>query len=212
MKVSKSRRVVVSAAASVVALTGAALVVTSATRSDTAASSTTSPPMSGSAPMSGSGLALTPRRTSPPLGARASKQAIDMPAPMSVQIPRLHVDARVEVEPVVNNTLTIPTDVHEVALYSGGGLLDDSRGTVLLAGHVNYVGQGPGAFTSIQQLASGDIVMTRGRSEQVQRWRVRSERLYLKQALPQTIFTAVGARRLVLVTCGGLIQALHGSG
>ena len=77
------------------------------------------------------------------------------PAANTVTIPSLHISAPLVQEAIINHSLQIPGDVHSVGLWSGGGALDGTTGTVLLAGHVNYVGQGQGALWNLANIEIG---------------------------------------------------------
>jgi hypothetical protein len=106
--------------------------------------------------------------------------------------------------------MIIPTDVQQVGRWEGGANLGDPKGTVLIAGHVNYAGQGPGALYNIYRIQPGAVIVTNDHSGVRHSWRVVSLESVNKQALPAGIFTRAGARRLVVVTCGG--ELLHVDG
>ena len=126
-----------------------------------------------------------------------------------VDIPSLGVTAPLLAEPLVRGSLTIPPDVHDVGWYRGGGQIGAKAGTLLLAGHVNYVGQGWGAFGHLADLRQGATVFTTDAAGAVQAWRVTAVTAMLQASLPQGIFDASGPRRLVLVTCGGTLEPDH---
>lgn len=105
-----------------------------------------------------------------------------------------------------NGFLGIPQDVHRVGVFTGAGKLDGRIGDVVIAGHVNWVGQGPGYLGDLNKLKKGDVVVTRG-AGMPQAWRITKVAMYLKSlGLPQDIFRAKGARALTLVTCGGVLD------
>ena len=126
-----------------------------------------------------------------------------------VDIPSLGVTAPLLAEPLVRGYLTIPPDVHDVGWYSGGGQPGATTGTLLLAGHVNYVGQGWGAFGHLADLRRGAAVFTTDSAGAVQAWRVTAVTAMQQTRLPQDIFDASGPRLLVLVTCGGTLEPDH---
>jgi hypothetical protein len=102
--------------------------------------------------------------------------------------------------------LGIPQDVHRVGVYTGAGKLDGRVGDVVIAGHVNWVGQGPGYLGDLGKLKRGQIVITRGDGLPTA-WRITKVSMYLKSlGLPQSIFRAAGSRALTLVTCGGVLD------
>ena len=124
----------------------------------------------------------------------------------SMAIPAQSITAPIDAASVVDNQLTIPSDVKRVGYFTGGGPLDGRVGDLLIAGHVNYVGQGTGALGRIGFLHIGDAVITRGDGA-IQAWRVTGLASYLKtDGLPTSIFRASGSRLLTLVTCGGTLD------
>ena len=139
---------------------------------------------------------------------RAGSTALRLAA-NEVVIPSLGVTAPLLAEPLVRGFLTIPSDVHQVGWYSGGGKIGAETGTLLLAGHVNYIGQGWGAFGHLADLQRGATVFTTDGAGAVQAWRVTAVTAMLQADLPQGIFDASGPRRLVLVTCGGTLEPDH---
>jgi len=124
-----------------------------------------------------------------------------------LQIPSQKVKAPIDPESVdPQGYLGIPADIQRVGYYTGGGPLDGTKGSLLVTGHVNWVGLGTGALGRIGELHKGDVVITRGKGKP-QAWRVKSLVSYLKsRGLPQDIFRADGTRVLTLVTCGGVLE------
>ena len=118
-------------------------------------------------------------------------------------IPSLHVDALVFTTSIVDHELVIPGDVHDVGEW---GRQADA-GTTIVAGHINWVGQGPGALGALADIAPGSTVYLANRAGVVSVWSVVSLRAVLKKDLPQALFAPGGARRLVLITCGGVFDA-----
>ena len=118
-------------------------------------------------------------------------------------IPSLHVEAFVRTTSIVDHELVIPGDVHDVGEWGRKA----NAGTTILAGHVNWVGQGLGALGTLADIAPGATVYLANRVGVVSVWSVVSLRSVSKKDLPQALFASGGARRLVLVTCGGAFDA-----
>ena len=118
-------------------------------------------------------------------------------------IPSLHVDALVRTTSIVDHELVIPGDVHDVGEWGR----KVNAGTTILAGHVNWVGQGLGALGALANIAPGATVYLSNRAGVVSVWSVVSLRAVSKMDLPETLFASGGTRRLVLVTCGGAFDA-----
>jgi len=127
-----------------------------------------------------------------------------------VMIPALGVDAPVLPEGPVGEELAIPADVHDVG-WDQQSAVPGHAGVALLAGHVNWVGQGLGALGGIGQLVPGDqvIVDWGGR---VTTWVVdASPELSPNTEVHPELFSTTGPPRLALVTCGGpFTETRHG--
>jgi hypothetical protein len=133
----------------------------------------------------------------------------DLP-PDELDIPSLGIMAPLVSEVIADHALTVPSDVHTVGLWSGGGELDGTTGTVLLAGHVNFYNQGNGALYGLSTITPGTTIFVSSATDQVTSWTARSLSSYPKTNLPQGIFTPSGPRRLVIVTCGGAFDSTTG--
>lgn len=103
----------------------------------------------------------------------------------------------------VGSELNIPQNVQTVGHWTGGADVNAAQGTTLLAGHVDYVGQGAGAFYRLYRVEPGAVVVVTDGTGQATVWRVTSLSVIVKTALPAQLFTNSGPRRLVLITCGG---------
>lgn len=140
--------------------------------------------------------------------------------PSSLIIPSVCVDgAIVGTTRQATGALLIPGDVHDVGLWDDGEPLLSpdggvyTSGTTLVAGHVNYAGQGDGALFNLYRVQPGALVYATDASGRATLWRVVSAVSVLKADLPASVFAGTqGARRLVIVTCGGSISYIPGSG
>jgi Sortase domain len=124
--------------------------------------------------------------------------------PVGFRDPALRL--RAPVVPVgtdAGGALQLPDDTGTLGWWAGGALPGASRGTVVLAGHLDTVRDGPGVMAAVVQQRVGarlQLVATGGGTTS---YRVVAVRSYPKAALPAAIFAAAGPARLVLVTCGG---------
>jgi hypothetical protein len=130
--------------------------------------------------------------------------------PNEVDIPTIGVLAPLEPEMINHHTLSIPLDVHTVGLWAQGGQVGGESGTVLLAGHINYYNQGDGALFQLATIRPHARIFLSGPIGVVTVWTVDSLISYPKADLPQSVFAPEGARRLVIVTCGGPFDANTG--
>jgi Sortase domain len=130
-------------------------------------------------------------------------------------IPALRVRAPIVATGAVDGSMTIPADIHTVGWYDGiditGGKATSGPapwpgqpGVSLLAGHVDWSGEGPGALYYIGQLVVGDPLEVIGSNRQTTYWRVSEAPITLPKAeLPADLFVNTGPPKLALVTCGG---------
>ncbi|MBC7678192.1 MAG: class F sortase [Pseudorhodobacter sp.] len=124
--------------------------------------------------------------------------------PQRLAVPALDVDARVVPVGVESGGgLTIPVDARTVGWWSGGAAPGSPVGTVLLAGHVDAAGQGPGALYRLATTPIGATVTPQGPGG-ARSYVVQARRRYLKSELPWRSLFAQGRQpRLILITCGG---------
>jgi Sortase domain len=163
-----------------------------------------------------------PARPKPPAVTRRGAVSEVSGKGATLVIPALRVRAPVVAAGAVDGLMTIPADVHTVAWFDGsdvsGGVATSDHapwpgqpGVSLLAGHVDWVGQGPGALYYIGQLVAGDPIEVVGTNRQTTYWRVSQPPITIaKSELPQTLFNNSGPPKLALVTCGGPFDAATG--
>ena len=121
-------------------------------------------------------------------------------------IPAVGVDAPVTAETMVDGALTIPGDVRMVGAWTGSAAMSAVAGTVLLAGHIDNIDQGPGALHDVYLLQPGDKVFLQLHGVSGV-WQIVTLGTYPKTAIPASLFDGpTGPRRLALVTCGGQIH------
>lgn len=124
--------------------------------------------------------------------------------PMRLQIPVLHVDAKVEsVGQTKNGAMQTPNLPHEAAWYNlsaiPGGL-----GNAVIAGHLNQRGNKPDIFWDLKKLQAGDEVFVVDQADVT--WKFRVERVVAypyTEAPLEEIFPLQPGRRLNLITCTG---------
>lgn len=127
-----------------------------------------------------------------------------------LDIPSIHVSAPVLPEVISNYSLQIPGDVRQVGVWVGGGQVDGTTGTVLIAGHINWYDQGHGALYDLADIHAGAPIYLSDSAGNVTDWKAISLAAVPKTALPQGIFAPTGSRRLVVVTCGGAFNSQTG--
>jgi hypothetical protein len=115
----------------------------------------------------------------------------------SVRIPSLQVSAPASPESASGGTLGVPDDPHEVGWWM------PTTSELVIDGHVDMEGAGPGALYQVRNLRPGAQV-TIQTSAGPEHWRIDGVRTYEKGQLPSGLFSwQGGSARLVIVTCGG---------
>jgi hypothetical protein len=129
--------------------------------------------------------------------------------PTRLTIGALRVDAPVDAVGVgTGGALAVPDDPARVGWWIGSAAPGSARGTVLLAGHVDTAGQGPGALFRLERMPMGTTITVRA-GTRTSTYRATARRSYDKERLPTELFRAGTAPRLALVTCGGTFH--HGT-
>jgi Sortase domain len=168
------------------------------------------------------GAHSAPARPRPPVTTNPGTVSEVQGAGAMLVIPALKVRAPVVATGAVNGSMTIPGDIHTVGWYDGtdvsGGTTTSAHmpwpgqpGVSLLAGHVDWAGEGPGALYYIGQLVPGDPIEVIGSNQKTTHWRVSQAPIVVsKSDLPSDLFDESGPPQLALVTCGGPFDAATG--
>ena len=115
----------------------------------------------------------------------------------SVQIPSLQISAPAQPEAATAGALAVPSNPAHVGWWM------PSTSELVIDGHVDMEGVGPGALYEVRNLRAGRqvVVQTSGGSEH---WTINGVRTYAKGHIPAGLFRWQGATaRLVIITCGG---------
>lgn len=128
----------------------------------------------------------------------------------TLSIPSLGVTAGLTPESITANSLSVPSNVREVGIWTGGAQLDQTNGTVLVVGHVDYYDQGHGALYHLADISEGSPIFVTDGFGHPTAWTVVSLAAVPKSDLPQSIFDPSGPRQLVIVTCGGPFDSATG--
>lgn len=103
----------------------------------------------------------------------------------------------------VQNILAVPANIRQTGWWSDGAEPGSAAGAILIAGHVDSKLNGIGSFFRLKDAKAGERVEVRTAGGRTFAYRVVSVKNYLKSKLPTSVFSTKGARRLVVVTCGG---------
>lgn len=137
----------------------------------------------------------------------------DLP-PSTLSLGRIGVTMPIGVSTTPGGILTPPEDVSTVGIWLGGSDLGAAKGTTLLAGHVNLIGQGQGALFNLALMQPGDVIHTADASGAVTGWQVTNVVGRPKSAgVDESVFEGdAGPRRLAVITCGGELDFTDGYG
>jgi hypothetical protein len=137
-------------------------------------------------------------------------------SPNRIDIPRLKAVAPiVKVGTTPDRELQIPLNPKVVGWWSPGAKPGATKGTAILAGHINYAGV-DGTLSRIGDLRPGDEVDIYGTQNAGDKAKVKFSvtgvRTYHKTKLPyQEIFDQASVGRIAIVTCGGPFDASTGN-
>ncbi|MDQ1041228.1 hypothetical protein QFZ75_007644 [Streptomyces sp. V3I8] len=123
--------------------------------------------------------------------------------PTRVRGPKGLDAAVVPVAAGADGTLALPQGVRTGGWWALGAAVGASRGTALIAGHVDTREDGLGPFAALHRTPLGARVEVAGADGRVRVYRVAARRTYRQERLPADLFTDDGPHRLVLVTCAG---------
>lgn len=131
--------------------------------------------------------------------------AVASAPPARLQIEGLRVDAPVVPVGVdAAGDIAVPDDVANLGWYRYGPAPGTATGSIVIVGHVDSATQGEGAlFTLTTVKADATITVTTADGRQWH-YRVVGREAYPKTSVPLgALFSAAGAPRLTLITCGG---------
>jgi sortase family protein len=136
--------------------------------------------------------------------------------PNRIEIPKLKAVAPiVPVATTRDGELDVPLNPKKVGWWRYGARPGATKGTAILAGHINYAGV-TGSMAHIGKLKPNDQVYVFGThnadAKTEVKFRVTGVRTYHKKALPyKQIFDQKSIGRIVIVTCGGPFDASTGN-
>ena len=150
-----------------------------------------------------------PARPAAVATAAASQELTERP--VSVTLPSGRVLPVDVVRTLPGGALAIPRDIHRAGWWAGSSRLGDPFGSIVLAAHVDSFTQGVGPAAELLSTRPGARVHLAAR-HRTQSYRVTSVRVVPRADLrrEEVVFSAAGARRLVLITCGGAYDASRG--
>lgn len=126
--------------------------------------------------------------------------------PSRLLIPKLGIDAKVQAMGLTKKgNMAAPSNYTDVSWYKLGAA-PGTRGSAVMAGHVDNAAGLAGVFKNLDNLAVGDDVYVIDKSGKKLHFRVTAKKIYpynLSGAELKKVFSATDAARLNLITCTG---------
>lgn len=122
--------------------------------------------------------------------------------PVRLEIPRIQVDAAIEVTNVRNGVMTNPVDPWKAGWYSSFSRPGEWT-NVVIAGHRDWWGYGPVVFWNLGYLQDGDKIYLLAGDGTGATYVVGSITVVPEDVDPQSVINDVGYEALTLITCGG---------
>lgn len=123
------------------------------------------------------------------------------PAPVTIQMPAIGLNASVLSERIRRGRMTLPANVSEVGWLRKSAGIGDKIGTTVIAGHVSDRHDNPGALFHLSRARAGERV-TVTRAGTPYHFQVVGKATFdRRHRLPQRYFVTTGRHRLVLITC-----------
>jgi hypothetical protein len=148
---------------------------------------------------------------SPAGGGASAGMASSAPAvPVRLQIGTAGSSAPVVPVGVRADALAIPDSPRTVGWWVGSAPAGARHGSTVLAGHVDSKQLGKGALAALHGLPLGTRIVLTDVFGARHAYAVTARRSYPKDALPADVFRSGDRPRLLLVTCGGPFDQVHG--
>jgi hypothetical protein len=163
------------------------------------------------------GPTSTPVVVAPGTPGEWSGPAVPLPVlrgfvPERLVVEALGVDSALLTTLVAADGALVPPEDPEDLGWWRGVRPGTGTGSVVIAGHVDSSRFGRGPLARLVDLAPGDHAVLSGADGARAEYVVRGIETFTKESLPAAdLFTADGAERLVLVTCGGRFDRRRGS-
>lgn len=151
-----------------------------------------------------------PASTSSPNGGIRTRRA-DLPTatavvqPVRLQLERIGIDLPVvAVGVAADGQMELPPDPANVGWYRFGPGTGDTRGSIVLGGHVDSKEYGVGPLARLRTVRPGDVATLRSGDGSIRSYRIRTvEDIAKSKLVLERIFDRDGAPLLRIITCGG---------
>lgn len=152
----------------------------------------------------------TAAKTASPTASKAASPAADSVAPQlkarQLAIPALGVELAYRPAGLTNGWLDLSDDPRVGSWYNQTPQPGSPQGTTIIASHVDYGhGRDVAPFGQLYRAEAGQIVTVTDSAGKAWNYKVDSVNVYGRAGIPDAVFTAEGAPRLVMVTCSGKV-------
>ncbi len=131
--------------------------------------------------------------------------------PVRLSIESVGMSAPIESVGILGKAMAVPTNSDSVGWYELGVRPGDT-GSAVLAGHVNWYGGQDAVFSSLRDVAIGDVITVMDSEGTTVSFVVRETRRYQLHDDTREVFTAHDGRaHLRLITCDGPWNAIMGT-
>lgn len=136
--------------------------------------------------------------------AATAPTAINHGLPVRLDIPKLTISAKIEYLGLTKGgEMAVPSNIHDVGWYKFGAL-PGTKGSAVLAGHLNGLKGESGVFANLDKLQKGDIFSVTDTNNQTTQFVVREIRTYGQHEQPYEVFKSTDGVHLNLITCTGV--------
>lgn len=148
----------------------------------------------------------------PTVRATLRPAARPLPAPARFTAGRVDINLPVRAYGVGKDGLMLlPETVNEVAWYAFSARPGATRGTTVLAAHVDTAADGLGPFANLRELRKGNEVTVSDAAGKIRRYRVTAVEKVAKSEVPlDRVFRRDGDPELKVITCGGSFDRRDG--
>ena len=132
-----------------------------------------------------------------------SQAVVNIGLPARLVIPKLNVNARVELMGVTSSgAMDVPSDITEAGWYKYGAHPGDD-GSAVISGHLDGIHGEPGVFLNLRNLRVADNFSVLDDSGKTTQFIVRYIRTYDQNEQPNEVFHSQQGSHLNLITCTG---------
>ncbi len=125
-----------------------------------------------------------------------------------LRIPRIGVDAPVQVKNIKNGQMENPDGAANVAWYDFTAKPGLGAGNAVFSGHVDYVNVGKAVFWDLKKLVNGDIVEVVLQDGVIVSYTVSASQSYDVATIPMDqVLNSTSTESVTLITCGGQFSA-----